>query len=187
MVASRPVKLPGKSTLLGECRVQWPDVATGKGVADAVVQSPMTVHFIRAECEIAPRQLISGFKRQVARAAERSTDSGYWFDGLVDAPDGRKRSIDVWIMRASDVSKAAATPAAGGMPGGMPGGMMMSGMTGGMAGGYGGQSGAGNRLQANDGQSTRLIIDVLLVDVKNPVPEAAKAASKTFEKSEESE
>jgi hypothetical protein len=56
-----------------------------------------------------------------------------------------------------------------------------------MAGGYGGQPSAGNRLQANDAQATRLVIDVLLVDVKNPVPAAAKAASKKFEKSEESE
>jgi len=184
---SRPVELPGgKTTLVSEYHLQWPEDLPDKGKLAGVPLDPMVVHYVRFRRESSVNNVIAFYRRYLTRPVEHTVASGVWIESHRKMPEtGRQLSVDVLITKAD----AGRTDGAARGPAGPGYGPKGPGTRPGDAGGsrYGGQPNPSPEREKN--LPADLIVEVLAVEINDPSgsdepaqpaePAAAEPAAKT--------
>lgn len=175
---NRPVELPGgKTTVVSEYHLQWPEDLADKDKLVGVPLDPMMVHYVRYRREGASvNNAVAFYRRYLARPVERTVATGTWIESLRAVPEsGRRLSVDVLITRAADVGRAdgatwapAAGPGAGSTGPGVPGRPSYGPPRPGGADDsrYGGQPNPSPEREKN--LPTDLFVEVLAVEINDP-------------------
>lgn len=163
---SRPVELPGgKTTLVSEYHLQWPEDLPDKGKLAGVPLDPMVVHYVRFRRESSVNNVIAFYRRYLTRPVEHTVASGVWIESHRKMPEtGRQLSVDVLITKAD----AGRTDGAARGPAGPGYGPKGPGTRPGDAGGsrYGGQPNPSPEREKN--LPADLIVEVLAVEINDP-------------------
>lgn len=92
-----PVKPYPGAEVASVYRLEWPAGLSGKVAAAPSLQ----VVCIRLEIKASPVRLLAHYRRQLPDCVEREIPAGRWLDSLVQDDQGRVRSIDVLLAKAS--------------------------------------------------------------------------------------
>jgi hypothetical protein len=185
---SRPIEIPASANVVAEYHFDWPKSLANAGGLAGVSPDPMMVHYVRLEQKTAPRKVFAYFRQgaRILRPEEHPVSNGFWMESLRPVPGtDRQRSVDVFVTKKEDPSKAKPSavpgaypgmPGAGGYPG-MPGpGGPMAGSPDSSGPGPGGMQGR-QREPLDKDEVGELVVEILAVEVKSPAPLADRTST----------